>query len=114
MKEVFDPVEITVDNIPIHYYYILCRNLEWADIIYRLPSIWVKFAVIRSLINCNTVLLVQFGVGCINSQLQSLCALIPLIEQNLKKKISEHLSPIPSYYLINKLTKRKNNNQKKT
>ena len=113
MKEVFDPVEITVDNIPIHYYYILCRNLEWADIIYCLLSIGRKFAVIRSLINCNTVLLVEIGVGCINSQLQSLCALIPLIEQNLKKKL-EHQSPIPLYYSINKLTKRKNNNQKKT
>ena len=109
MKEGFNSVENAVDNIPIHYYYALCRKLELAEIIYYLLSIGEKFAVIRSLINCNTVLLVEIGVGCINSQLQSLCALIPSIEQNLKKKL-EHQSPIPLYYSINKLTKRKNNN----
>ena len=91
--EQFDSVENAVDNILIHYYCMLGRKQEWVQIIYCLPSIGEKFAVIRSLINCNTVLLVEIGVGCINSQLQSLCALIPSIEQNLKKKNIR--TPIP-------------------
>ena len=96
VKEGFDSVKITLDNIPIHYYYLLCRNLEWAEIIYHLLSIGEKFAVIRSLINCNTVLLVEIDVECINSQLQSPCALIPLIEEDLKKPGT----PIPDSIIL--------------